>query len=202
MQIRDNPSAVSRYIILSRMDTPIIDINALSMPTESNEIVLRYPKMELSYVKDKKPSALVRKFIVDGEISGTPIAVFNSLYGGSRQRLTDNILKKKVDTVTYYLGRDTIFVGKVPVFALVNLYDEAQNKKKKLFVGFQLLQLSNPTAKYIIQKLVPSFVFDGYELTITDMSDWKHVENNVIHRINENLSEILLNHIDTICENV
>ena len=159
----------------------------------------------MSYFKGSSPCSILREFTVVGTVEGTPTQIFNSLYGGGRTvRLSDNLLKRKQESSnTIDFGRDIIFVNGNPAFVIVTLYEPTPpyNSVKRIYLGQGLFTCPGGIIAFFNRKIIPEFIYNGYEIKVMDMHNWKVLQNNCIFRMDFDTETLLLDHIDEIYEN-
>lgn len=192
----------SYWMLEDAEDETQIDLNALSMPTLEKQVTVTFPKQEFSYKENFKPSRMTKDYIIGNEITGTPLQIFQQIYNSyQNERVKNNILRvKKEKDVIFLLGKNIIFANRIPVLVVLRVYKEGNISDHKIFIGAQLLQMPNPTAKHILQKVVPQFVGANYSPIIVDMKDWVTEKEKYVHRT-EDISKLLLDNIDDIYAN-
>jgi len=182
-----------------------VNLEELSSPSPADTYLVKFPKLDLSYFKNSEPCPLLREFTVVGTAEGTPTQVFNSLYGGRRSaRLTENLLKRKQESSNIIdFGRDIIFINGIPAFVMLNLYDNTpqHNNVKRIYLGQGIFTCPGGLIAFLNRKIIPEFIYDGYEIKVMNLYNWKVIQNNTISSMDLDIKTILLDHIDEIYGN-
>ena len=182
-----------------------VNIEELSSPDSRNSYLVQYPKLDLSYFKNSPPCSILREFTVVGTVEGTPTQIFNSLYGGRRTvRLSDNLLKRKQESSNIIdFGRDIIFINGIPAFVIVNLYEPTPpyHNVKRIYLGQGIFTCPGGLIAFLNRKIIPEFIYDGFEIKVMDMYNWKVIQDNSIFKMDYDTEALLLDHIDEIYGN-
>jgi hypothetical protein len=164
--MRDSPSDITNS--MSSIDREIkIDLQSLVIP--GHTIVIQMPKLDYPYKKDDDIDTTVYKeYIIDGEISGTPIQVMNTLYSRSRTTLNSNLLKKKIEGKhTLLLGKNIIIVNAMPALLFTEVYNtDAERIQRRVVMSDTAFLTATPTLKYILTKIIPRVLYNNNEIKL------------------------------------
>ena len=195
--MRDSPSDITNS--MSSIDREIkIDLQSLVIP--GHTIVVQMPKLDYPYKKDDDIDTTVYKeYIIDGEISGTPIQVMNTLYSRSRTTLNSNLLKKKIEGKhTLLLGKNIIIVNAMPALLFTEVYNtDAERIQKRVVMSDTAFLTATPTLKYILTKVIPRVLYDNNEIKLIHLPSCVVSSVDIRRRISmDTIQQTILDNFD------
>lgn len=195
--MRDSPSDITNS--MSSIDREIkIDLQSLVIP--GHTIVVQMPKLDYPYKKDDDIDTTVYKeYIIDGEISGTPIQVMNTLYSRSRTTLNSNLLKKKIEGKhTLLLGKNIIIVNAMPALLFTEVYNtDAERIQRRVVMSDTAFLTATPTLKYILTKVIPRVLYDNNEIKLIHLPSCVVSSVDIRRRISmDTIQQTILDNFD------
>ena len=195
--MRDSPSDITNS--MSSIDREIkIDLQSLVIP--GHTIVVQMPKLDYPYKKDDDIDTTVYKeYIIDGEISGTPIQVMNTLYSRSRTTLNSNLLKKKIEGKhTLLLGKNIIIVNAMPALLFTEVYNtDAERIQRRVVMSDTAFLTATPTLKYILTKIIPRVLYNNNEIKLIHLPSCVVSSVNIRRRISmDTIQQTILDNFD------
>lgn len=195
--MRDNPYGILNY--MSNIDRGIkIDLQSLVIP--GHTVVVQMPKLDYPYKKDDDIDTTVYKeYIIDDEISGTPIQVMNTLYSRSRGALNCNLLKKKKEGKhTLLLGRNIVIVDAMPVLLFTEVYNtDIERMQKRIVMSDTAFLTATPTLKYILTKIIPRVLYDNNEIKLIHLPSCVVSSVDIRRRISmDTIQQTILDNFD------
>lgn len=195
--MRDRPSDITNS--MSSIDREIkIDLQSLVIP--GHTIVVQMPKLDYPYKKDDDIDTTVYKeYIIDGEISGTPIQVMNTLYSRSRTTLNSNLLKKKIEGKhTLLLGKNIIIVNAMPALLFTEVYNtDAERIQRRVVMSDTAFLTATPTLKYILTKIIPMVLYNNNEIKLIHLPSCVVSSVDIRRRISmDTIQQTILDNFD------
>jgi hypothetical protein len=195
--MRDSPSDITNS--MSSIDREIkIDLQSLVIP--GHTIVVQMPKLDYPYKKDDDIDTTVYKeYIIDGEISGTPIQVMNTLYSRSRTTLNSNLLKKKIEGKhTLLLGKNIIIVNAMPALLFTEVYNtDAERIQRRVVMSDTAFLTTTPTLKYILTKIIPRVLYNNNEIKLIHLPSCVVSSVDIRRRISmDTIQQTILDNFD------
>ena len=195
--MRDSPSDITNS--MSSIDREIkIDLQSLVIP--GHTIVVQMPKLDYPYKKDDDIDTTVYKeYIIDGEISGTPIQVMNTLYSRSRTTLNSNLLKKKIEGKhTLLLGKNIIIVNAMPALLFTEVYNtDAERIQRRVVMSDTAFLTATPTLKYILTKIIPRVLYNNNEIKLIHLPSCVVSSVDIRRRISmDTIQQTILDNFD------
>lgn len=170
-----------------------IDLDGLSMPKQK-EITIRIPT-GFEYTRGESKRPLIASFkINENTFDGTPTTLINSIFRTRRGACLG-------DELTKYISKNELWMISKRLIILDNqiAYISLPTMSSDIIVGPRLLISCSPMAKVLREKVIPQMVTSyGKKMTIQNTSGW--IMNSHIFNTIDNTYDIILNHIDEICQ--